>query len=153
MALWAWASLAHSLPLPDAQEGMVSAVFMPGWHRVDRVQLLTCWAAWLKFTLLPCSLPSSLCPSSIWPCGQGCTNERRLAFLCGPEAERTFLCNCKQTHIHNVGKLVISHLRSAGCLTGPEPKGRHRGVRAWAAFQAEPGQLEVTESSFNESKE
>lgn len=41
------------LPLSAAQEGIVQAVFMPGWHCVDVVQLLTCWAAWLQFTFLP----------------------------------------------------------------------------------------------------
>lgn len=30
------ASLILPLPLPDAQEVIVSAAFMPGWHRADR---------------------------------------------------------------------------------------------------------------------
>lgn len=57
--------LALCLPLSDAQEGIVRAVFMPGWHCVDAVQLLTCWAAWLQFTFLPLLPPflnSSLSP-------------------------------------------------------------------------------------------
>lgn len=40
-------------PFSDTLEGIVRAVFMPGWHCVDVVQLLTCWAAWLQFTFLP----------------------------------------------------------------------------------------------------
>ncbi|CAB1427845.1 unnamed protein product [Pleuronectes platessa] len=61
-----------------AQEGIVRAAFMPSRHCVDRVQLLTCCAAGLQFTLLPLCLPSFIPPSlfSIWPRGQGCTTRK-----------------------------------------------------------------------------
>lgn len=94
---------------------------MPGWHRVDQVQLLTCWAAWLHFAPLPTSLPpfflSSIPPFSIWPCSQGYTTKKEARYSQCLRSCKTFVDNYKHAHIHDFGKLVRLRLCSVGCLT------------------------------------
>lgn len=60
------ASLILPLPLPDAQEVIVSAAFMPGWHRADQgpAPNVPGLPGYSLHSSLPCSIPSlrsSLC--------------------------------------------------------------------------------------------
>lgn len=70
------------LPHPDAREVIVSAAFMPGWHRADRSPApkvpglpgysLHSSCARSLAPSLPSVPPAALFFSSIWPSGQGC---------------------------------------------------------------------------------
>lgn len=83
---------------------------MPGWHRVDQVQLLTCWAAWLHFAPLPTSLPpfflSSIPPFSIWPCSQGYTTKKEARYSQCLRSCKTFVDNYKISWFWQIGDIT-----------------------------------------------
>lgn len=99
VARWApWPSLILPLPLPDAQEVIVSVAFMPGWHRADRgpAPKVPGLPGYSLHSSLARSLPS-LCfsrpPYFFLPSGPAAKVARprmRLTILGGREVKGTF---------------------------------------------------------------